>query len=196
MRYNSMFFRIVSLLAVLISSLAANATAEDQTETYTGFVINKSRDAMNNSSTVRLTIERWSTDEERTALLSALAKDGHEGFVKALQGQQETGFVRSEAAANTVGGLPSIRTLYARKVTDSGTTTITVVTARPMRAKEDPEYKKYNVSALRLELPEEGKGTGIVYVALQVTYDEEKQRLLLRSATRAPLHLTNMRLNE
>ena len=65
-----------------------------------------------------------------------------------------------------------------------------------MRGKEDPEYKKYNVSALRLELSEEGKGTGIVYVALKVGYDKEKQRLLLQSATIEPVHLTNMHLNK
>ena len=65
-----------------------------------------------------------------------------------------------------------------------------------MRGKEDPEFKKYNISALRLELPGGEKGTGIVYVALKVGYDKEKQRLLLQSATREPVHLTNMHLNK
>ena len=121
--------------------------------------------------------------------------------MKVLQGQKETGFVRSQAATDTVGGLPRIVTRYARKVTENGTTTITLVTDRPMRGKEDPEYKKYNVSALRLELSEEGKGTGIVYVALKVIvtrygYDKEKQRLLLQSATIEPVHLTNVHLNK
>ncbi len=190
------FSYVISVLAVLIFSIAANATTEDQREVYTGFVINKSRDAINNSATVRIAIERWSTDEERTALLKALANEGHEGFVKVLHDQKETGFVRSQAAADTVGGLPRIVTRYARKVTENGTTTITLVTDRPMRGKEDPEYKKYSVSALRLELPAEGKGTGIVYVALKVAYDKEKQRLLLQSATREPVHLTNVHLRD
>ena len=195
-RHESRFSSVISILAVLIFSVATSSVAEDQRESYSGFVINKSRSALNNSATVRIVIERWSTDEERSALIDALAKNGHEGFVKVLHGQKETGFVRSQAATDTVGGLPRIVTRYARKVTENGTTTITLVTDRPMRGKEDPEYKEYNVSALRLELTEEGKGSGIVYVALKVGYDKEKQRLLLQSATLEPIHLTNMHLNK
>ncbi len=174
-----MFSYVTSALAILFFAITAHAIAEDEREVYSGFLINKSRDALNNSATVRVTIDRWSTEDERAELFKALADGGHEAFVKAIHGQKETGFVHSQTASDTVGGLPRIVTRYARKTTENGKTIIVLVTDRPMRGKEDPEFKKYNISALRLELPGGEKGTGIVYVALKVGYDKEKQRLLL-----------------
>jgi len=186
------FLSVISLFAVFLFAITANAAAQDQKESYTAFVIDKSRAALNNSATVRITIERWTTEEERAALVTALANEGHEGFVKVLHSQKQTGFVRSQQAADTVGGLPRIVTRFARKTTENGKTIITVVTDRPMRAKEAPEYKKFNVSALRLELPADGKGTGLAYVALKVSYDESKNQLVLNIANIEPVHLTNV----
>jgi hypothetical protein len=190
------FLSLIWLFSTFFFAITVNAVAEDQKESYTAFVINKSRTALNNSATVRITIERWTTDEERAALLNVLANEGHDGFVKVLHSQKETGFVRSQAASDTVGGLPRIVTRFARKITENGKTVITLVTDRPMRGKEDPDYKKFNVSALRFELPEDGKGSGIVYVALKVGYDETKKQLVLQSATIEPVHLTNVHLQK
>ena len=50
MRHESRFSYVISVLAILICSVAVNATAEDQREEYSGFVINKSRSAINNSA--------------------------------------------------------------------------------------------------------------------------------------------------
>ena len=183
---------LLSLTAILVFGIGVNAIAEDQKEVFTAFVINKSRSALNNTATVRISIDRWTTEEEYTTLVTALVNEGHEGFVKVLHGQEPTGFVRSQQASETVGGLPRIVTRFARKITQGDKTIINVVTDRPMRAKEDPEYKRFNVSALRLELSAEGKGEGVVHVALQVGYDKEKKQLVLKSANTDPIHLTNV----
>ena len=196
LQQKTMFRYVISTFSILVLMIAVNATSEDLPQSYTGFVINKSRSALNNTATVRIGIERWTTEEEYAALVTALANEGHEGFVKVLHEQEPTGFVRSQQAANTVGGLPRIVTRFARRFSQGDKTIINLVTDRPMRGREDPEYKEFNVSALRLELPAEGKGTGLVYVALKVGYDKEKKQLVLQSANIEPVHLTNLHLQD
>jgi hypothetical protein len=46
-------------------------------------------------TTVQINITRWSTDEERAALLTQLIENGQEALNKALNKQKETGWIRA-----------------------------------------------------------------------------------------------------
>jgi hypothetical protein len=68
------------------------------------------------SSNLQVTITRWTTDEERNALLQTLAEKGQEKMIDAMRKQKETGCLR---LPNTMG----YRLYYAiklKKTTNAG----------------------------------------------------------------------------
>ncbi len=65
------------------------------------------------TTTFQITITRWTTPEERDALLAQLIENGQEALIKALQKTEETGFIRATGRAAARSTFPSERLRYA-----------------------------------------------------------------------------------
>jgi hypothetical protein len=103
---------------------------------------------------LELTITRWSTEEERKALVASLAQNGQEKTVDLLRKQKETGFARTQTGAG-MRGWPSVRLHYAHEAQKDGKRVVVLVTDRNMsmaeRARNDRSVD-YDVSAIVMEL--------------------------------------------
>ena len=88
----------VLVLAVVGGSLLAAADSqaqeEDTRESFTARALSMGTVAPGAHTTLQITIDRWSTDEERNELIAAIVEQGPEELLDKLQDQEETGFVR------------------------------------------------------------------------------------------------------
>ena len=96
---------------------------------------------------VEITIDRWTTDEERADLLEMLANDGAERAVEALADQDETGIIR-------FNGGTGYRLRYARQFQVIEGRRIVLATDRPIAFGEVPgnrETPDYELTLIQFE---------------------------------------------
>jgi len=115
-----------------------------------------------------ITIERWTTDEERGALLVALRDGGTDGLVKAMR-DLDVGYVQ---IGSSLGW--RLRTA-ATWQTDEGRK-VRVVTDRPIHFQEHYRGTRsadYPIGVVEFILPPTGDGTGALLAATQVKFDDQ-----------------------
>ena len=71
------------LVFIAVFALASLASALDKKETFNAMAVNMGT-GPSGRTTIQITIERWSTEEARAALLVALKEKDHDEFRKAL----------------------------------------------------------------------------------------------------------------
>jgi len=130
---------------------------------------------MGQTFNVTVHIEEYSTPDERQVLVDAFEKAGSQGLYNALNKMKSKGHI---AITGTLGYDIS----FARKMASpNGTTTIRVLTSRPIRIGEewtDSRSVDYNLSALELDLSnEKNKSTGILLPASEFTIDKKTKEL-------------------
>ena len=126
-----------AILVLTASGMVAWASQDDEErETFVAFAVNMSNVGPGGSSTIQITIDRWSTDEERQQLIDALVEEGSEELLKVLQKQEETGFIRGQGAAARLNPFPSTRLRYARDMEVDGKRIIRLATDRPIGFRE------------------------------------------------------------
>lgn len=129
---------------------------------------------MGRSFNVTVHIEKYSTDDERQALIGAFNKSGSEGLFNALSKMKSKGQM---AITGTLGYDIS----FARKIQTANGVKIRVLTNRPIRFGEgwaDTRSSDYNLSALELDLsPEKGKSAGILLPACQFLINKKTKEL-------------------
>jgi hypothetical protein len=178
------------------------ATAQEKVrESYTARVLNM---ATTNppiiptgvTTTINITVTRWSTDEERDFLLAELIEKGQEDFIKALQNQEETGFVRITGRGAGATTFPSERLRYAREFRDGKTRELVLALDRPIsffEAIQRPRYSDYNFTLIVIEFDEEGNGEGSLALAVKLGVDRENKKIIVENYGTEPLRLSNVR---
>jgi hypothetical protein len=144
-------------------------------------------------------ISRWSTDEERKALIESLIRDGQEKTVELLREQKETGWTRTQSGAG-MKGWPSVRLHYAYQFPQpDGKRVVILVTDRNIgmaEAMRSTRSTDYEVSGIVMELAkgEDGKekGQGTLFRAAKLGYDKDKKQIEIESLGYEPIRLTQI----
>ena len=137
---------------------------------------------------VRITIERWTTDTERTALLGALAQGGQTKLLGAMQNIKErAGFI-------STGGSRGWDLKYARdnRLPD-GTRQVVIVTDKPVSAEElanDARTLQYTFTMLELRFAKDGQGEGKMLAATAINV--KNGRLELENYAQEGVRLTKV----
>jgi hypothetical protein len=152
------------------------------------------------TATLQITITRWTTDEERVALLSELVENGQEGLVKSLQDQDETGFVRvTTPSARRRSSFPSERLRYAREFPrDDGGRRIVLALDRYIsfyEAASMPRWRDYDVTLIVMDLDAEGNGEGQLAMGVRLAINDQRQ-LVIENFGTEPVRLTRIRMNK
>jgi hypothetical protein len=145
-------------------------------------------------------VTRWSTLEERKALVNSLVQNGQDKMVELLREQKETGWIRTQSGAG-MKGWPSVRLHYAYQFPQpDGKRIVVIVTDRNIGTAEamgGGRSTDYEVSAIMMELEkgEEGKegGQGTLFRAAKLGFDKEKQKLEIESLGFEPIRLTDIK---
>ena len=190
------------LMAIITGiAVAASATLAGAAEKYYARAVNMGSIGAGMSTTMQITIDRWTTDEERIALLGVVTqhaneKRGQEELVKALQAQKDVGNVQLHGAAAQSTGFPSTRLRYAREFPKEDGNVIVLVTDRPIGFGEvmgsGGTWTNYPISVIILDLDKEGKGSGTMNVGVQVLFDEQTGQIKLGKYTTEPVRLTKV----
>jgi len=182
-------FRLAVLpVAIVIAAALLSSTVSGQTnglpERYTATAIN-----MNNGSsgTIDISVDRWSTDKERDALVSAMVEKGPEKLLDALQDARPVGHFGAP-------GNLSWDLRFARRVAlPEGGERVVLVTDRRIgvwEAANQPRSIDYPFTVIELRLNKDGVGEGKMSLATKVIFDKEHNTITLENYDIQPVQLT------
>jgi hypothetical protein len=165
--------------------LTCFVSADDKTDFKETYYANAFALGRGLASNLQITITRWTTDEERNALLQALTEKGQEDMIKVLQKQKETGFLR---LPNTRG----YRLYYAYQIQKDNKRRIVLATDRPVTMAEawrNGRSQDYAITMVELLLDENNKGEGTLGFALKLKFDPETKQLAIENYGTDPVQL-------
>src|SRR3954471_10777794 len=175
--------------AVLVAGGTVAARGADTKQTFTAEAANLSNVGRSGATgRVDVTITRYSTDQEREQLRTALIENGTESLLKQLQKMPPVGYIRGN---DSVGwGLR-----YARETTTGGNRRIVFATDRPiswLEASAQPRTMNYRFTIGELKLNGD-KGEGSLAVAVKVKYNPDQKVIELENYASEPLRLLQVR---
>ena len=180
---------LVLFSALLFLPVPASSEDEEVSERFTANVMSVGGPGRSRTTTMDITIERWSSEEERAALLEVAKQNDSRELVRAMRDLDRIGTARLR------GGL-SYDIRYSREFMDGETRHIVLATDRPIGAQEaraNWRTMENNISIVQMELGEDGRGEGTFMVGAEVEFDEETDALQLTHFGTQPTRLTGIR---
>jgi len=177
-------FAAVSSAALF--ALAASAQTMGTPERYTASAININNGRADN---IDITVNRWSTEKQRDALMMVVRRKGPEKLLDALQDMPVMGHFGAP-------GNLSWDIHFARKVPlPDGGERVVLVTDRRIgfwEAANQPRSIDYPFTVIELRLNRDGEGEGTMSIATKVIYDKEQNMITLENFQNQPVRLTNI----
>jgi hypothetical protein len=144
------------------------------------------------TSLVDIRVTRWSTDEEREALIRTFVEKGPTKLLDALQNvRPAVGFIR----------LPQTLAYdlrFARRVpSEDGGYRIILVTDRPIspaEAMRQPRTMDYPFTLVEIHMKKDNTGEGKLSVATKIVRNEKDKTVELENWATEPVRLTNVRV--
>lgn len=159
-----------ALVAVSMAVPAAQSNMAAP-EKFTAFAVDISNTAPRaNTTSVDVTINRWSTDAERDQLLSVFREKGQDALLSALQKLPVVG------GLNTPGSLRYDIHFARQKPEAEGGRMIFLMTDRYITAWEAanrPRTIDYPFTLIQLQLDKDGKGVGKASIATKITQEAD-----------------------
>ena len=182
--------RTVLLSAILVVAFGSEAVSQEiEEEIFEANAVQMGNIATGATFSVQVRVRRWSTPEERVALLTILRDQGQEAARDALADQEETGSVR-------VGTRLPWPLRYAREVElEGGGRRIIMATDRPIEIIESFRRGRsldYTFSLVQLDLDAENRGEGVLIVGAELDLDPETNTLTIESADVEGVRLNNV----
>jgi hypothetical protein len=133
---------------------------------------------------IHVIIDRWSTEQERQALVRAFEAKGPDGLLSALQNTERLGTLR---ASSTLGW----DLHYAVQVPAGDGRRIIVGTERRVDYWQASRDKRtdYPFTLVELHLDKDGKGEGRMSIATKITRSKDGKRLELEHYSSEPVRL-------
>lgn len=143
------------------------------------------------SARLDLRLTRWSTEEERAALLQALKQGNSRSLPDALNRQESVGRLREIRGVGQ-----DLR--YSRRIpTEDGGQQIILATDRPLAFAEAwraSRSRDYNVTVILLDIGADGRGEGTMMLGAEVTFNEDIGQISVEHLTTQPIRLSQVRL--
>lgn len=184
-------FSIAVTAIALLFGLTGSALAQKAKpiETFRAFAVNQAGAAMANSGVVQISIDRWSTDEERDALITTLKEKGSTALLDALTKLPQLGYIKMP---NTLGWA----LYYARQseLPDGGRRVV-LATNRKLGFGESARQTRsvnYDFTLLEMHFDKAGKGEGKLAAAAKVEWDRKAQQLDIENYGAMPITLANI----
>jgi hypothetical protein len=163
------FITLIIFIASLMTGVSRGQEPAELPERFTAnLMVLNAPGGMGGMTPVSITIERWSTEEERKALLAALHDGGTDELVKAME-DLDVGYVQIR---DSLGWRLRAASTWQ---TDKGRM-VRVVTDRPLHVQENyrgTRSRDYPIGVIELILPPTGEGEGILLAATQVRFDDQ-----------------------
>ncbi len=179
-----------ALAALAFGATPARAAEKEPVLSLSAYVVDFNQPAHATRGTLYLTIERWSTPEERDRLRDVLIKQGSDALLSALQKvKPRVGYVRTTRSL-------AWDLYYAHEVpTENGGRRIYLATDRPMgfwELRNQARSVDYGFTLAEIRLDKDGKGEGKLVPAAKVKYNKDKGHIEVENYEALPVQLTNV----
>lgn len=170
-----LLFAACAIAAVVF---AAPVSGQNTKESFTGFAINMNSGPK--TATVDFTIERWSSDADRAALLAILQEEkdsykANDKLLKALQKMPKLGYIRTPQTLAW-----DLRFARQSPLPDGGRR-IVLATDRPIGFREAANQGRtmdYPFTIVEVQLDKNDKGVGKILAGTRIFIDKEKNLVL------------------
>jgi hypothetical protein len=171
-----------------VSIAAAQTASNSARERFTAIAVNVSTVGRNGASPVDITINRWTTDEERDRLVTMFKEKGAKALLSALQDMKPVGTI------NTPGNI-AYDLRYARQLPgEDGGRRIVLATDRPIgfwEASNQPRSVDYPFVLIELRLNKSGEGEGKLSLASKLTLADNT--LVIENYANQPVMLNEVK---
>jgi hypothetical protein len=178
---------LIACISAAVLSVSASAQTSGTPERYTAVAMNTNNGS---AGSIDITVNRWSTDKERDALMSVMLQKGPEKLLDALQDARPVGHFGAP-------GKLSWDLRFARKVPfPDGGERVVLVTDRRIgfwEAANQPRSIDYPFTVIELRLDRDGEGEGKMSLATKVIYDKEQNMITLENYNLQPVLLTHVK---
>ena len=176
-----------ALAVTVLLTLVASAQTLGTPERFTASAINT-----NNASvgTIDITVNRWSTDKQRDALMAVMLEKGPDKLLEAIQDMPSAGHF------GTPGNLGWDLRFARRTPLPDGGERVTLVTDRRIgfwEATRQPRSFDYPFTVIELRLNADGEGEGKMSIATKVIVDKDQNMITLENYNLQPVMLTHVR---
>ena len=186
--------RLLCAASTIAAALLATSTLSGQNtkESFTGFAINMNSGP--STATVDITIERWSSDAERDALLAVLTEEkdpyrANDKLLHALQKMPKAGYIRTPQTLAW-----DLRYAHQNPL-DEGGRRIVVATDRPVgfrEARNQPRTMDYPFTIVEIRLDKNDKGQGKILAGTRLLIDKNNH-LVLENYGQQPVRFNEIR---
>jgi hypothetical protein len=177
---------ITSVLGIGLLLLAAGSALAQKVKPIETFTAFGTQMTTGRAGAVTITIERWSTDQEREALLTILKEKGQKELTAALYKMPRVGFIR----------LPNTRGYdlkYARSTPNpDGSRKVVVAADRVLAFREAVSASrstKYNFAVAEMHFPKSGDGEGKLAPATLISIDKTTNQIEIENYGAQPVRL-------
>jgi hypothetical protein len=192
---------VVAAVGVTFFAAAAGygQTNQDALE-ISAFAVNMSNIATGSNAVVDITINTWSTAEERERLIAAMLEKGPDELMKVLTKAPVKGRFR---IPGMMGPDPHQLRLghdlhYAMQTPlPEGGRRIVIATDRYIgfqEARNQPRSIDYPFTLFEIHVNKDGEGQGKMAVATKITFDKKKNTMELENYSSEPVRLNNVKV--
>lgn len=177
----------LALTGTVLLSVFGAAQTMGTPEKFSATAMNINNGAAGN---IDITVNRWSNDSQRDALMTMMAKQGPAKLLDTLQDMPPVGHFGAP-------GNLSWDLRFARRIAlPDGGERITLITDRRIgfwEAANQPRSIDYPFTVIELRLNKDGEGEGKMSIATKVIHDKEHNMITLENYDTQPVRLTNVR---
>lgn len=186
-----------SIFTAALMLAPAAARAQEALE-IDAFAINMSNIATGANARVDITINTWSTAEERERLITTMLEKGSNALLKELQKAPVKGRFRIPTAKppdphHLSLGL-DIRYAWQVPLPEGGKRIVLAMDRYIgfAEARNQPRSIDYPFTLLQIQVDKNGKGEGKMAVATKIKFDKEKKVIELENYATEPVRLNNL----
>jgi len=180
-------FAVAALSSAALLTLGASAQTMGSAERYTASAININNGEAGN---IDITVNRWSTDTQRDALMALAASKGPDRLLEALQDLPVVGHFGAP------GNLGWDIHFARRMPLAEGGERVVLITDRRIGFREavnQPRSIDYPFTFIDIRLNRDGEGEGKMSLATKVIYDKKENMITLENFEHVPVQLSNVR---
>ena len=180
---------LICLSAFLVSGALGFDVLAQGKEVFTCNALVSANPGAARTTRLTITINEYTTDEERLQYLDLLKAGGQEAVRKALENVEVGQIVPRGQLREPIN--------FARSYTVDGGRVINILKVRYLRFLEfalgTPQSRDYNLTFIQLKINEDGEGEGFMFAGTRIFINEEN-RLVLEQRGTTPIRLSSVRL--
>jgi hypothetical protein len=195
---------IAIVVGFALTTFAAAPTGQAQSPgdrlEISAFAVNMSNIATGSNAMVDITVNAWSTAEERTRLITTVLEKGSDALLRELQKAPVKGRFRIPAARrpdphHLALGL-DLHYAWQTPLPEGGRR-IVLATDRYIGFQEARSMSRsvdYPISLIEIRVDKDGKGVGKMAVATKISFDKKKNQIELENYASEPVRLNNLQV--